>query len=79
VAFGALMQGTVGFGLALVAAPLLVLLDPALVPVSLLLLLATAHALLMPRREHGDTDGRVSGGRWSASADRQHPAAQVSV
>ena len=56
VAFGALMQGTVGFGFALVAAPLLVLLDPALVPVSLLLLLATAHALLMPRREHSDTD-----------------------
>jgi uncharacterized protein len=55
VAFGALVQGTVGFGLALVAAPLLVLLDPAFVPVPLLLL-ATGHALLMLRREHRDTD-----------------------
>ena len=33
VAVGALVQGTVGFGLALVAAPLLAILDPALVPV----------------------------------------------
>jgi hypothetical protein len=55
VAFGAFVQGTVGFGLALVAAPLLVLLDPALVPVPLLLL-ATVHALLMLRRELADTD-----------------------
>jgi uncharacterized membrane protein YfcA len=55
VAFGALVQGTVGFGLALVAAPLLVLIDPAFVPVPLLLL-ATGHALLMLRRERGETD-----------------------
>jgi uncharacterized membrane protein YfcA len=55
VAFGALVQGAVGFGLALVAAPLLAIVDPALVPVPLLLL-ATGHALLMLRREHGDTD-----------------------
>jgi uncharacterized protein len=55
VAFGALVQGTVGFGIALVAAPLLTLLDPALVPVPLLLL-ATAHALLMLRRERGEAD-----------------------
>jgi uncharacterized membrane protein YfcA len=55
VAFGALVQGTVGFGLALVAAPLLVLLDPAYVPVPLLLL-ATGHALLTLRRERGETD-----------------------
>src|SRR5918998_2326429 len=55
VALGALVQGAVGFGLALVAAPLLAIIDPALVPVPMLLL-ATAHALLMLRREHGDTD-----------------------
>jgi uncharacterized membrane protein YfcA len=57
VAFGALVQGAVGFGLALVAAPLLALVDPALVPAPLILL-ATAHALLMLRRERGDTDWR---------------------
>jgi uncharacterized protein len=55
VALGALVQGAVGFGLALVAAPLLAIIDPSLVPVPMLLL-ATAHALLMLRREHGDTD-----------------------
>ncbi len=60
VAVGALVQGTVGFGLALVAAPLLAILDPALVPVPLLLITA-AHALLTLRREHADTDWRGVG------------------
>jgi uncharacterized protein len=55
VAVGALVQGTVGFGLALVAAPLLAMLDPALVPVPLLVITAV-HPLLTLRREHGDTD-----------------------
>lgn len=36
LALGALVQGTVGFGVALVAAPLLVLIDPALVPAPLI-------------------------------------------
>jgi uncharacterized protein len=60
VALGALVQGTVGFGLALVAAPLLAILDPALVPVPLLLITA-AHALLSLRRERGDADWRGVG------------------
>jgi hypothetical protein len=55
VAVGALVQGTVGFGLALVAAPLLAILDPALVPVPLLVVTG-AHALLALRRERGDVD-----------------------
>jgi uncharacterized protein len=55
VALGALVQGAVGFGLALVAAPLLAIIDPRLVPVPMLLL-ATAHAMLMLRREYRDTD-----------------------
>ncbi|GAA3234408.1 sulfite exporter TauE/SafE family protein [Pseudonocardia petroleophila] len=55
VAVGALVQGTVGFGLALVAAPLLAILDAALVPVPLLMITAV-HALLTLRREFGDTD-----------------------
>lgn len=45
VALGALVQGAVGYGMALVAAPLLVLFDPALVPVPLILL-ATVHSVL---------------------------------
>jgi uncharacterized membrane protein YfcA len=57
VALGALVQGTVGFGLALVAAPLLAILDPALVPVPLLMITG-AHAVLTLRREYGDTDWR---------------------
>lgn len=52
---GALVQGTVGFGLALVAAPLLAILDPALVPVPLLMITAV-HAGLTLHREYGDTD-----------------------
>lgn len=60
VALGALVQGSVGFGLALVAAPLLALLDPALVPVPLIALV-TVHALLVLRRERGDTDWRGVG------------------
>jgi uncharacterized membrane protein YfcA len=55
VALGALVQGAVGFGLALVAVPLLAIIDPRLVPVPMLIL-ATAHAMLMLRREYRDTD-----------------------
>jgi uncharacterized protein len=55
VLLGALVQGAVGFGIALIAAPLLILIDPALVPVPMLLL-ATASAALALLREHGHTD-----------------------
>ena len=55
VALGAIVQGAVGFGLALVAAPLLALLDPALVPVPLLML-ATVHSVLSVLREIHDAD-----------------------
>ncbi|WP_232664487.1 sulfite exporter TauE/SafE family protein [Pseudonocardia sp. TRM90224] len=54
VTLGALVQGSVGFGLALVAAPLMALLDPTLVPVPLLLL-TSVHAVLTLSREHTDT------------------------
>lgn len=58
VAAGAMVQGAVGIGFALVAAPLLVLLDPALVPVPLLLL-AVVHATLVVARDgrHADWEG----------------------
>ncbi|WP_219414451.1 sulfite exporter TauE/SafE family protein [Pseudonocardia nigra] len=55
VALGALVQGTVGFGISLISAPFLAMVDPALVPVPLLLL-TTGHALLALYRERGDTD-----------------------
>lgn len=55
ILFGALVQGTVGFGIGLVAAPLLALVDPALVPVPMLLL-GTSHAALGLLRERGHAD-----------------------
>ncbi|PRX45118.1 hypothetical protein B0I33_110217 [Prauserella shujinwangii] len=57
---GALVQGTVGYGMNLVAAPLLALLEPALVPVPLLLV-GSGHALLAVGRELRDTDWRGVG------------------
>lgn len=62
VAVGALVQGAVGFGLALVAAPLLALLDPRLVPVPLLLV-TSVHAVLTLAREHRGVDW--SGVGWA--------------
>lgn len=60
VALGALVQGAVGFGMALVAAPLLVLLDPTLVPVPLLLL-TSVHAVLAVVRDGRHADWRGIG------------------
>lgn len=58
---GAVVQGSVGFGMNLIAAPLLAIADPTLVPVPLLLV-ASAFALLPVLRERGHTDWR--GVRW---------------
>jgi uncharacterized membrane protein YfcA len=55
VLVGALVQGAVGYGMNLVAAPLLALIDPALVPAPLLLI-ASGHAGLAMFRERQDTD-----------------------
>lgn len=52
---GALVQGVVGYGMNLVVAPLLTLIDPSLVPVPLLLI-ASVHALLAATRERGHAD-----------------------
>jgi uncharacterized membrane protein YfcA len=60
VTAGAMVQGTVGFGMALLAAPLLVLVDPDLVPVPLVVL-GGAHAVLALVRERADADWRGVG------------------
>ncbi|GAA3660094.1 sulfite exporter TauE/SafE family protein [Lentzea roselyniae] len=60
VALGGLLQGLIGFGLALVAVPLLALLDPALVPVPVLVV-ASAHAMMSLVREFGHVDWRGVG------------------
>jgi len=56
-ALGAAVQGTVGFGMALVAGPLLALLDPRLVP-GPILLATLVFALLTSGREFGHVDRR---------------------
>jgi uncharacterized membrane protein YfcA len=60
VALGGLLQGLIGFGLALVAVPLLALLDPVLVPVPVLVV-ASAHAMMSLVREFGHVDWRGVG------------------
>ena len=50
-AAGAILQGSVGFGLGLIGVPLLVLIDPVFVP-GPLLLAAFLLNLLMSHREH---------------------------
>ncbi|WP_086667372.1 sulfite exporter TauE/SafE family protein [Lentzea kentuckyensis] len=60
VAFGGLLQGLIGFGLALVAVPLLALLDPVLVPVPVLVV-ASAHAMMSLAREFHHVDWRGVG------------------
>lgn len=58
VALGALVQGAVGYGMALVASPLLALVEPSLVPVPLLML-TSVHAVLAAVRDwrHADWTG----------------------
>lgn len=84
VLFGALVQGAVGFGMNLVAAPVLALIDHTLVPVPLLIV-AAGHSLLAVARERQDADwrgvrwaiaGRVPGtvfGVWAVAALPQRP------
>jgi uncharacterized membrane protein YfcA len=62
VAFGASVQGAVGFGMALIAAPLLVLVRPDLVP-GPLLMNGMALTLLVARRERDSID--LLGVRWA--------------
>jgi len=62
LALGALVQGAVGFGFALVSAPLLILVNPALVP-GPLLVASLLLTLLMTRREWHAVRGADLG--WS--------------
>lgn len=57
---GALVQGAVGYGMNLIAAPLLALIEPALIP-GPLLMVTTWHALAAVLRERHDTDWRGVG------------------
>ncbi|HEV2779339.1 MAG TPA: sulfite exporter TauE/SafE family protein [Actinophytocola sp.] len=60
LALGGLVQGTVGFGMALVAVPVLALVEPSLLP-GPMLLVGTVHTVLTLWREHGHVDWRGVG------------------
>ena len=60
----AALQGSIGFGLGLVAAPVIALVDPALLP-ALVIMLATLVTLLVVVRERADLDVRGAG--WALS------------
>jgi uncharacterized membrane protein YfcA len=74
IVLGAAVQGLVGLGLGLVAAPVTMLLEPALMP-DLLLWLAMLFPLVTLVREHDDIDWR--GLSWSVSARIPGTAAGV--
>jgi len=87
VVVGSVLQGAVGFGLGLIGAPLLVLLDPALVPGPLL---ASAFFLtiLVALREHRAIDirgvgwalvGRVPGTLLGATVVAMIPRQEISL
>jgi hypothetical protein len=87
IGFGALVQGAVGFGMALVAAPLLVLIRPQLVP-GPLLVSGLALTLLVAHRERDSIDllgvkwglvGRVPGVVIGALALALIPEASMSL
>jgi uncharacterized membrane protein YfcA len=59
---GAIVQGSVGFGIALLGAPVLFLLNPLLVPAPMLMVGLSLPALILLRDRHGlDPDGL----RWA--------------
>ncbi len=63
LALGAVVQGMVGFGLTLVAIPVVAMVQPELLP-GPILLAASAHPILSVLREHEHVDWR--GVRWAA-------------
>lgn len=87
VALGAAVQGSVGFGLSLVAVPLLVLIDPRLLP-GPLLCVAIVLTLLLSHRERRSIDfhgvtwgiaGRIPGAILGAAALTAIPQQRISL
>ncbi|MCP5118561.1 MAG: TSUP family transporter, partial [bacterium] len=62
VLLGSVIQGSVGFGLGILAAPLLLLINPILIPAPLLSA-ALVLTLLVARREHQSID--LHGVAWA--------------
>lgn len=87
VALGAAVQGSVGFGLSLVAVPLLALIEPRLLP-GPLLCVAIVLTLLLTHRERRSIDffgvawglsGRIPGAALGAAALTVMPSDQISL
>jgi uncharacterized membrane protein YfcA len=87
VALGAAVQGSVGFGLSLVAVPLLALIEPRLLP-GPLLCVAIVLTLLLANRERRSIDfhgvtwgiaGRVPGAVLGATALKVVPQERISL
>ena len=66
MAAGTCIQGAIGFGTNLVAAPILAIIDPDLVPVPVIIASALFN-VLVAERDRGTSRGARSAGRWSAS------------
>lgn len=87
VALGSLLQGTVGFGLGLFAAPLLLLLDPGFVPGPLIVCSGVLTVLLARREWHAvrtadlkwAIGGRVGGTGLALAALATVPAERLEV
>jgi uncharacterized membrane protein YfcA len=85
VCVGALVQGSIGFGLSLVAVPFLVMIDPAFVPGPLLMGGATLTLLMSVRDRAGldlpglgwSTGGRIVGSAVGAAALVVLPAREL--
>ncbi|GAA4004244.1 sulfite exporter TauE/SafE family protein [Allokutzneria multivorans] len=87
VLVGAVVQGSIGYGLNLLAGPLLALIDPALVPVPVLMI-ACVQAALAVVREHKHTEwrgvgwamvGRLPGNVLGVLAVASLPLAQFNI
>jgi uncharacterized membrane protein YfcA len=62
MALGALVQGSVGFGASLVAAPLLVLIDPVFVPGPITVAALLVNIVMLSTRNEGDAEHDI---RWA--------------
>ena len=72
---GACVQGSIGFGLGLIAAPVLALIDPSMVPGPVLAAGVPLTLAVLVRGARRSTSGRC-GGRWAAASPARSCAAR---
>jgi uncharacterized membrane protein YfcA len=79
VAAGSCLQGAVGFGVNLVASPLLLLLDDVFVPVPVIVASILLNLLVRRREGHASVDHRVDVAIWGQVAGAVAASAAVSA